>query len=382
MKSNILKIFFVANLILCLNLQAQFGSRKEVKIPDILGMKTLKCDFHMHTIFSDGNVWPTIRPEEAWREGLDVIAITDHIEYQPHKNDVPTNHNRAYELAKNKAEELGLTIIKGSEITRSMPPGHMNAIFINDASKLDTENWKDAVLEAKNQGAFVFWNHPGWRGQQKDGIARWYDEHTYLFENEIAFGIEVVNEDEFYPEVLQWCIDKNLTMLSNSDVHHPTNIVYDVTSGEHRPMTLVFAPDNSYESIKDALINHRTVCYTKDLLIGNEEYLTEIFSNSIEIFNDDFEISGKDGKNIQIKNNSDIPYKMKLISKPDNLEVAEQFTCYANRTVLLYVKNVDEEIVGQKDYELKYYVENLITSPGKAAEAVINVKINHSSSQK
>ncbi len=29
--------------------------------PNILGYKTLKCDFHQHTVFSDGDVWPSIR---------------------------------------------------------------------------------------------------------------------------------------------------------------------------------------------------------------------------------------------------------------------------------------------------------------------------------
>lgn len=32
---------------------AQMDSRKDVRIPDIPGYLTLKCDFHMHTIFSD-----------------------------------------------------------------------------------------------------------------------------------------------------------------------------------------------------------------------------------------------------------------------------------------------------------------------------------------
>ena len=64
------------------------AARREVKIPDIAGYRTLKCDFHTHTVFSDGRVWPTVQVEEAWREGLDAIAITDHIEYKPHKQDV------------------------------------------------------------------------------------------------------------------------------------------------------------------------------------------------------------------------------------------------------------------------------------------------------
>ena len=51
--------------------------REELHIPDILGFQTLKCDFHMHTVFSDGLVWPTVRIDEAYREGLDAIALTD-----------------------------------------------------------------------------------------------------------------------------------------------------------------------------------------------------------------------------------------------------------------------------------------------------------------
>ena len=86
---------------------------------------TLKCDLHMHTVFSDGNVWPSIRVQEAIKDGLDVISITDHIEYQPHKKDLPhTDRNRSYELALEAAEGTELLVIPGTEITRSMPPGH------------------------------------------------------------------------------------------------------------------------------------------------------------------------------------------------------------------------------------------------------------------
>ena len=53
--------------------------RKDMLVPDIPGYQTLKCDFHLHTVFSDGTVWPTIRVTEAWEEGYDGIAITDHI---------------------------------------------------------------------------------------------------------------------------------------------------------------------------------------------------------------------------------------------------------------------------------------------------------------
>ena len=114
----------------------------------------------MHTPFSDGTVWPHIRSEEAWREGLDVISITDHIEYQPHKKDLPTNHNRSFEIAKPHGTDLGIVVVRGSEITRDMPPGHLNAVFVEDVEPIDTDLWRDAVREAASQGAFIFWNHP------------------------------------------------------------------------------------------------------------------------------------------------------------------------------------------------------------------------------
>ena len=44
-------------------------ARRELRLPEIDGYQLLKCDFHVHTIFSDGIVWPTLRVQEAWEEG-------------------------------------------------------------------------------------------------------------------------------------------------------------------------------------------------------------------------------------------------------------------------------------------------------------------------
>ncbi len=120
--------------------------RREIHVPDILGYKTLKCDFHMHTIFSDGYVWPTVRVDEAWQEGLDAIAITDHIEYRPHKQDLVADLNRSYEIALPQAKEKGLLLVKAAEITRETPPGHFNALFIDDVTPLDRPRRRLAVV--------------------------------------------------------------------------------------------------------------------------------------------------------------------------------------------------------------------------------------------
>ncbi len=95
------KFSITLSLILIYLLAAPFAlgaSQKKIHFPDILDYKTLKCGFYMHKVFSDGKVWPMVRIDEAVREGLDVISITDHIEYQPHKQDIPTNHNRVFEI--------------------------------------------------------------------------------------------------------------------------------------------------------------------------------------------------------------------------------------------------------------------------------------------
>lgn len=126
--------------------------RENINIPGFDGYEVLKCDFHIHTVFSDGRVWPDMRVNEAWQQGLDAIAITDHIEYRPFKDMVIGDLNESYKIAKAHADYLGFIVIKGAEVTREKPIGHLNALFINDANKLDQEDPVDALREAKSKG--------------------------------------------------------------------------------------------------------------------------------------------------------------------------------------------------------------------------------------
>ena len=73
----------------------------------------------MHSVFSDGLVWPTVRVDEAYREGLDAISLTEHIEYRPHKKDIIADHNRSYELSQKQAKKLGILL---SEAVKSPVP--------------------------------------------------------------------------------------------------------------------------------------------------------------------------------------------------------------------------------------------------------------------
>ena len=114
------KSSIIGVLILCFAFWGKAQVRNEIRVPDPEGYRTLKCDFHIHTVFSDGLVWPTVRVDEAYREGLDAIALTEHLEYRPHRQDIIASHNRSYEIAEKTARNNQVILIRGSEITRPM----------------------------------------------------------------------------------------------------------------------------------------------------------------------------------------------------------------------------------------------------------------------
>lgn len=339
-------------------------SRTEVNFPDIPGYKTLKCDFHMHTVFSDGDVWPTVRVQEAWQEGLDVIAITDHIEYRPHAQniEIEADHNRAFEIAEPLADQMGMILISGSEITRKMPPGHLNALFISNANLLERDNWKEACIEAKDQGAFVFWNHPGWKEQQPDTV-KWFKEHTWLLTEGILGGIEIYNGHEFFPEALKWADERKLTILCNSDLHLLEAM--DYPEGQHRPMTLVFATEKSKGAIKQALKDRRTVAYFDDQLVGGRQYLGPLFFGSIQIKNEGIQLENHQLKKLQIHNSSDVDFLLKQRQPSIGFSCPDEVVLKAHKTVFIDLAGTSDEVKNMGRLKLFYEVTNLRMLSGK-----------------
>jgi hypothetical protein len=343
----------VALLFLCTLAGAQ--SRKIINIPDIQGYQTLKCDFHMHTVFSDGTVWPTVRVQEAWQEGLDAISITDHIEYRPHSIDINADHNRSFEIAEPLANELKIILIRGAEITRKMPPGHLNALFINNANLLDRVNFNDALREARDQGAFIVWNHPCWKEQQPDSTV-WWKEHTYLLKNNMLHGIEVFNES-LCPEALGWAIEKKLTIFGNTDEHGSTNF-----SSEHRPMTLVFSKSRTQGGIKEALFSRRTVVYFDNSLVGESTYLNQLFFASLEFENVPLRLKNEESKLIFIKNISDINYELELAQPGIGFDAPEKIVLIAHQITSIELNGNSEEVAVMKNLKVYYEVKNLKVS--------------------
>ena len=360
-----MKRIILCLLIAWLALPAMAQVRTKVEIPNLKGYVTLKCDFHIHTVFSDGNVWPTVRVAEAYREGLDAIAITDHIEYRPHRDDIMASHNRSFEIAAPAAKAAGIILIKGSEITRSMPPGHHNAIFLTDSELLDQKDFWDAMRAAQKQNAFIFWNHPGWDAQQPD-TTLWWPEHTKILEQGAMMGIEVVNGNEYFPEAHQWCLEKKLTMLGNTDVHDPIQAQFDFANGAHRTMTLVFAREANAEGIRQALNERRTAVYNGDYLIGEEVYLKELFENALDI---KVERVNNTTARLSIKNNSDLTFHLKKTQHDARLVYFRSYTIVPQWTHVITVR-LQEGIQGG---DMNFCVENMLVLPNQGMNYTIKI---------
>jgi len=329
---------------------------RKIEFPNIPGYQTLKCDFHIHTVFSDGAVWPTIRVEEALKDGLDAISITDHLEYQPHARDIPhPDRNRGYEIAKAFAKNNDILIVPGVEITREMPPGHANAIFIEDANKILVEDPVKAFEEANRQGAYVFWNHPNWISQRKDGIATLTDMHKQLIADSLLHGIEVVNEMTFSDEAMRLAIENNLAVMGTSDIHGLVDWQFNVAEGGHRPITLVFAKEKTNESIKEALFAGRTVAWYKNMLVGKEEHLVPLITSCLEIGKIRY-LGDSNLAEVEIKNTSDADFIINSVSAYNFHGSSDIFTLKAHSTTKLEIKT----LVRLENFSMNFQVLNAV----------------------
>jgi len=288
---------------------------RKIVIPDVGGFQVLKGDFHIHTLFSDGSVMPGDRVNEAADNGLDVIAITDHIEYRPNiggqgkfklaeQND---DLNYSYQLAKPEADKRNLLLVRGTEITKSViPPGHFNALFVQDVMPIAAavDDWRKMLQVAADQGAFLLWNHPGWVAPKSGGLAEgqamfFSPEHEEARQKGWMHGIEVFNGTEHYPIVSDWCNEKDLAIFANSDIHPSEANRYGLQN-PLRPMNLILAKERTIESVKEAFFARRVIAWAVDNIWGHKENLEPLFDACVGI---ETTVSGK----AKLSNRSDIP---------------------------------------------------------------------------
>ena len=321
--------------------QPHNAQRKEFIAPSVDGYTAYKADLHTHTIFSDGHLTMDARLREAWQNGLDVMAVTEHLEYRKHepmmveyhkkymrkgteakaysfvsknepaKGEIMVDLNYPVELAKKIAPDFDITIIPGIEITRK-PGGlysHFNALFTTDNNTIYDPDAMQSLRNAKAQGALVMHNHPGWT--RKDMTPSKFDKEAY--EAGLIDGIEVVNGLEFYPKAITRAQKYNFFISANTDVHYPIAERY---GDEFRNMTLIFAKDKSLASLREAIEARRTLAYSFGTLVGSEELLRKFFLASVSVRR--IADNAKGRKQYIITNNSSV--KWLLARKDSRLE--------------------------------------------------------------
>jgi len=348
------------------------GVRTEIEIPDIPGYLTLKCDLHLHTVYSDGAVWPTVRVDEAWTDGLDAIALTDHIEYLPHAEYGLSGRNRPFEIAKGRAAEAGIILINGGEITRSWPLGHSNAIFVPDVEMLNIEDARKSYEKAAELGAFVFWNHPGWR--MPNEIPVWDEVQEDFYQSGLFQGIEIVNGETYYPLAFTWALDKNLTILGNSDAHNPVALDYEKNTVRHRPVTLVFAKERSEAGIHAALRERSTAVYHENTIMGKAEFLKPLATAILEVENPEIIIGERKYAVIKLTNHSCLDIELERGADECPLNLPMQVVIPHRSTAVFSVSGKLNDLVGQT-LELPFTLTNFLVSPEQKLAIGLSIKL-------
>ena len=385
----------------------EHSSKKQIFFPNTEEYLTISTDLHTHSVFSDGHVWPNIRVAEALKDGTDLIAITEHLEYQPHLLDIPNkDKNKAFVEAYQSVKNNELIVVNGVEITRDMPTGHINAVFIQDANKLFkkdeskkaeaearvkewlknnsyesnpevlnhaalTSLWpsEEAISEANKQRAFVFWNHPMWSDQTKDGIARLSDFHKELIDKKLLHGIEIVNGDSYSKEAFQIAIENKLTLIGTSDVHNLIEWDY-IEKDSHRPVTLVFTNNKNKNSIKRALFQGRTVVWFKDSLIGLKQNLIPLLESCLSISSGKY-LDDTNILSIEINNNSGASFVLKNSSSYSFQNYDDLISIDPKASIKLEIKTIEK----LERLRLPFIVLNALETPKKNAEIILEYEV-------
>ena len=311
--------------------------RTQIVLPQVDGLNCYTADLHAHSIFSDAEITPEERVKEAWIDGLDILAMTDHIETRRHERDFlkflknyspdkkgfePVNTrvsrgkhadergiisdlNFSTELALKAAENYPeLTIIKGVEISREpVHIGHYCALFTKDNNVIYSTDDAQAIRNARAQGAIITHNHPGWERT----TCEMSEFQKKIYDAGLVDGVEITNGSSFYPEIVARAIERKLYMVSATDIHAATSSVY----GKHnfyRDMTLIFAKDTSEKSLKKALLSQKTLGYCGGNIIGEESLLAKFFQASVKA---QYVSTSKKGVRITLTNSTSFPYLLK-----------------------------------------------------------------------
>ncbi|MFX1556451.1 MAG: PHP domain-containing protein [Promethearchaeota archaeon] len=177
------------------------------------------CDFHVHTIFSDG--WFTVEERVHWyiQQGISIAAFSDH------------DNIRGATLAQAYVEKnnLDLVVLMAEEWTDNANDIHMNYYGLaEEIVPLQSYtpggpvamNASDTIAYVKANGGYITVNHYNYRTNPNGGYGVPYNL-TQLRDWGVD-GFEIVNGGSYsgkYEEIRDFCIANNLVCMGGSDIH-------------------------------------------------------------------------------------------------------------------------------------------------------------------
>ena len=175
------------------------------------------CDFHVHTIMSDGYLDPIERVMWYIENGIDVAAFSDH------------DNLRGAKMAREfvKKNNLDLTVIMAEEWTDHENNIHMN-IFGLDETIVPLESEEEGGPKAmdaehtikyvKDQGAYIIVNHYNYNENPDGGYGT-----PYTLEDLRDWGVdgfEIINGGNLkHPKIREFCLNNSLICISATDIH-------------------------------------------------------------------------------------------------------------------------------------------------------------------
>ena len=191
----------------------------------------LKCDFHIHSTFSDGRLSIAEIVDLYGSKGYSAIAITDHI--CERRNLIgQVSHNMNYSLSKeifpHYMAEIGrqaerawatykLRVLPGFEITKNSFLNNRSAhlLIIGTTQFISPDLSIDTILrKAKKLKALTIAAHPFHTGEfEFQTFQLWSRRHEL---SQLIDAWEINSRKTISPEVL----NSGLPLIANSDFHH------------------------------------------------------------------------------------------------------------------------------------------------------------------
>ena len=247
-------------------------------------LRPFKGNVHQHSNVSDGKFDPQDHVAYARIAGFDFIAVSDHRAY---KQNAPV-------IAWAEKSRSGLTVYPGEELhtphavlhslsiggTTNHSVGTRTPEWIKtvqpvldelikkypDMPEKELLPWAESLIlarRAKADGALVVYCHPAWRPRYY--INNNFSMIDFLIRSKEFHAVEIINGSmanrarrdnlDAWAVFHEICVETGTKIppISNSDSHNVSTDAY------RRTYSIVFAPDCTFPSFKDAVIDGRIV---------------------------------------------------------------------------------------------------------------------------